>query len=410
MQFLSFVVSNARWIAGGLLLTFFSSFGQTFFIALSAGDIRSEYGLSHGGFGSLYMIATLASALTLPWLGRIVDWYSTRTVVFLTVPALSLACLAMYANISVISLVLVIYALRLFGQGMMTQIAFTATARWFVGNRGRAISLVTLGHNIGEAVFPSMFVIAAGLFGWRGSWALAALCLLAVTLPLAAALITGERQPRASDPVEPRRTGRDWSRAEVMRDPLFYLLLLGVLAPGFIGTTIFFHQIYLVELRNWSLELFAASFALMSAFTIVFALIAGYLVDRFTAVRVLPAFLLPLAAACLVLGVFDGQWSAFAFMILLGISYGITSTLFGSLWPEIYGLRHLGSIRAIVVALMVFSTALGPGLTGFLIDTGVSYPAQIIAMGCYCLAAFVLMVAASRMAVARSLETAGEGR
>ena len=405
MQILQFVRANLRWIAGGLLLTLFSSFGQTFFIALSAGDIRREYGLSHGEFGSVYMVATLASALTLPWLGRILDIYSTRRVIFLIVPALSIACLAMQFNYSLLLLIVVIYMLRLFGQGMMTQIAFTATARWFVGNRGRAVSLVTLGLNIGEAVFPILFVASAGLFGWRGAWGLAALSLIAVTLPAAAALIRGERVPQSSDTGDVPRGPRDWTRAEVLRDPLFYMLLAGVLAPGFIGTTIFFHQVYLVDLRGWSLEVFAVSFVVMSSLTITFALIAGHLVDRYSASRILPHFLLPLAIACLVLGGFEGQWSAFVFMAFLGISYGISSTLAGALWPEIYGLKHLGSVRAIVVALMVLSTAMGPGVTGYLIDLGVDYSLQIIVMGIYCLAAFGFLTFASRIAVARSLET-----
>lgn len=401
MPIIRFLFDNARWIVAGFLLTFFSAFGQTYFISLSAGAVRDEFGLSHGGFGTLYMVATLASALTLPWLGRIVDWYSTRKVVFIVVPALAAACAAMTINHSLVALAVIIYLLRLFGQGMMTQTAFTATARWFVGSRGRAISLVTLGHNVGEAIFPLLFVVAAGVVGWRGTWAMAAGLLIVFALPVAGSLIRGERQPRAGDKPESRRVSRDWTRGEVLRDPLFHIILAGVLAPGFIGTTIFFHQIYLVELRGWSLESFAASFALMSLLTITFALVSGHLVDRFSAVSLLPGFLVPLSLACLVLGLFDGQWSAFAFMALLGMSYGISSTLFGALWPELYGLEHLGSIRSIVVAFMVFATAMGPGITGYLIDIGVSYPVQIVAMGFYCIVASAVLFWASRRLMMR---------
>ncbi len=405
MSVLMFLRANARWIAGGFLLTFFSAFGQTFYISLSAGFIREEFGLSHGDFGAVYMFATLASAVTITWFGRIVDWYSTRTVIFIIVPALSLACIAMAANQSIIILAIVIYALRLFGQGMMTQTAFTATARWFKGNRGRAISLVTLGHNVGEAILPTIFVLVAALIGWRGSWLLAAAGLLIVALPTAVSLIRSERQPQSDDPAEMGGDVPDWSRSEVLRDPLFYLILSGVMAPGFIGTTIFFHQVYLVDLREWSLEVFATSFVAMAVLTILFALLAGALIDRFSAIQLLPGFLLPLSVACLILGNVEAQWSAFAFMAFLGMSYGVSSTLFGALWPEVYGLKHLGSIRSIVVATMVFSTAMGPGVTGYLIDLGVSYPAQITAMGVYCLGAAVLMVIASRTAARRLLAT-----
>ena len=88
-------------------------------------------------------------------------------------------------------------------------------------------------------------------------------------------------------------------------------------------------------------------------------------------------------------------------MGLMGVSYGFSSTLFGALWPEVYGIRHLGSIRALTVAIMVFATAMGPGITGFLIDRGVSYPLQIGVMGVYCLAACVVLFFVSRSLSAR---------
>ncbi|WP_306119346.1 MULTISPECIES: MFS transporter [unclassified Roseitalea] len=401
MSFISFVANNARWIVGGFLLTFFSAFGQTFFISLSAGEIRAEYGLSHGEFGILYMASTLASALTLPWLGRIVDRYGAAKVTLIIVPLLAAGALGMAMSTHVLMLVIVIYALRLFGQGMMTQNALTATGRWFAANRGRAVSLVTLGHNAGEAVFPFAFVALAAALGWRQAWIVAAVVLVAVALPVITALLAREREPLSDAPDEKAVPVRDWTRGEVLRDAAFWLLLTGVLAPAFIGTTIFFHQVYLVELRGWSLSVFASSFALMSVTTIVFALMTGALIDRFSALALLPFFLLPLAAACFALGLAEAQWTAFVFMGLLGVSYGLSSTMMGAIWPEAYGTARLGAIRAIVVAFMVFATAMGPGVTGTLIDLGVSYPGQIVAMGFYCLAISAVMLIVSRRLVAR---------
>ena len=94
-------------------------------------------------------------------------------------------------------------------------------------------------------------------------------------------------------------------------------------------------------------------------------------------------------------------------MALMGVSYGFTNTVFGALWPEVYGLKYLGAIRAVTVAIGVFATAVGPGLTGFLIDRGVSYPLQITLMGVYCLAACLLMVHVARRFEARALPSAG---
>lgn len=407
MALLTFVRQNARWLGGGFLLTFFSSYGQTFFISLSAGDIRAEYGLSHGDFGLVYMLATLASALTLTRLGQIVDRYSPAQVTLIVVPVLAAGCVMMAFASHVVLLMLAIYLLRLFGQGMMSQNAFTAIGRWFVAQRGKATSIAAIGVNAGEALFPTLFVATAAAIGWRNAWLAGALTLLLVALPVIAWLVRADRVPRATDRTLPVAAARDWTRAQVLRDPLFHLAMSGVLAPPFIGTTIFFHQVYLVDLRGWSLEVFAASFTLMAVTVVGFSLIAGHLVDRYSAKAVLPTFLIPLALACLVLGVVEAQWAAPVFMVLMGVSYGFSSTVFSALWPEIYGLRHLGAVRAMTMAIAVFATAAGPGLTGYLIDGGVSFPSQVIVMGIYCLAACGALVFASRRLTARGLRDAG---
>lgn len=401
MFMIKFITNNSRWLLGGFLLTFFSAIGQTYFISLSAGNIRAEYGLSHGDFGLLYMLATLASALTLPWLGKIVDRFSPHQVALIIIPLLAIGALGMAFSTHIAALVFTIYMLRLFGQGMMTQNALTATSRWFSANRGRAISLVTLGHNVGEAMLPFIFVAIAAALGWRYTWIVFVVLLMIVALPIITGLLSKDRQKQPSDPEPKVVAQRDWTRSEVIRDPWFWLLLSGVLAPPFIGTTIFFHQVYLVELRGWSLSVFTSAFSVMACSTITFALITGYLVDRFSAVALLPFFLIPLALSCFALGSIQAAWAPFLFMTLMGVSYGFSSTLVGSMWPEVYGTKHLGSIRALIVSIMVFGTAAGPGLTGWLIDSGVSYPLQIIAMGGYCLLACVGLFFASRHLIAR---------
>ena len=180
---------------------------------------------------------------------------------------------------------------------------------------------------------------------------------------------------------------RSWTRQEVVRDPAFWVLLTGVLGPGFVGTTIFYHQNYMTTLNNWPPQLFAQSLVVLAVTTIGFALLMGAVIDRVGAKKVLPFFLLPLAAACFALAYSGPAWTVFVVMVLLGISYGISSTLFGSLWPEIYGIVHLGAIRSITVSAVVIATAAGPGLTGTLIDMGITLPAQMKFVGSYSLLA-----------------------
>jgi MFS family permease len=270
--------------------------------------------------------------------------------------------------------------LRLFGQGMMSQTALTATGRWFAANRGRAISITTIGFRVGEGCFPFLFVLAAGYFGWRGAWFAAAVLVL-LALPLIVALVRVERDPQSESVSRAQAEMRNWTRGEVLRDWRFYVISLGVFAPPFIGTTI----------KAWPLHLFASGFAVMSVTTIMFTLAAGWLVDRFSAVRLLPAFLLPLALSCFAIAWLTPEWSIFVFMGLLGVSFGFSGTIEGAMWPELYGTRHLGAIRSMVVAAMVLATAIGPGLTGLLIDAGIDLPVQFAVMGGYSLVAALAM-------------------
>lgn len=400
---LRFARENARWLLGGLLLTMFSSFGQTFFIGLSGNAIRAEFSLSDGEFGGLYMVCTLASALTLPWLGRKIDTQSSSTMILFVMPGLAAACAMMAFAPHVVVLALSLYLLRLLGQGMMTHIALTEISRWFSLNRGRAISLVVPGHQVGEALLPVLFVAISAAAGWRGAWIAAAALILLVALPAILLLFRVERIPSSAEvAAASARSDADWTRTEVLRDPIFYLVLVGVLVPSFVGTTIFFHQGHLITLRGYDPLAFAAAFPLMAATTVVFGLASGALIDRFGAVRMLPYFLLPLIAASLAAALITPIWGIYFFMFVFGISYGLTSTMLGALWPEMYGTRHLGGIRALVVAAMVFATAVGPGLTGALIDRGIDLPQQLIWMAIWCAVGTFGLAAASRRILRRA--------
>jgi len=379
------------------MLTYFSSFGQTYFISASVAEWQAVFGLTHGEFGRIYMFATLASAVCLPFIGRLLDVVQAHRMIALVVPVLAgAALLAGYAT-SLPILIFAIFLLRMFGQGMMTHIALTSTGRWFVAERGRAVSLVVLGHQGGEATIPLAFAALTIAYGYRVGWLAAAITLLVVGLPFAYWCYRKPRVPHGQPSMETKTSPevRSWTRGEVLTDPIFWVLLAGVLAPAFIGTTIFYHQNYLTVLHSWPPQLFAMSLLVMALTTVGCALITGAAIDRLGATSILPYFLLPLASACFVLAYSGAEITLFIMMVLLGISYGIASTLFGSLWPEIYGVLNLGAVRSVTVSAAVMATAAGPGLTGTLIDRGVSLPTQMIIFGCYCLLAAVAMTIAS---------------
>lgn len=379
-----------RWLSSGFLLMFFSGFGQTYYIAIFAGQIKSELLLSDGQFGTVYTLGTLASASLLTWAGKYADLLSVRALGAGVIAGLALTALIMAAASSVAVLALAVFGLRFFGQGMLTHVAMTAMGRWFNRKRGRAISIAALGLPASEGVLPLLAVVAMAAFGWRGAWIGAAVILL-LALPVLLSLLQYERHP-THGPVqeavdEADATRWHWTRSDVLRDPLFYLLMPITLATPFIITAIFINQVPLVEIKNWKLEWFAASFPLLAIAHVIGTLTCGRLVDRFGARHVLPAYLLSLGIGTLLL--VYGQHPAVlpALMVLLGVTMGFAATTQGALWAELYGTRHLGAIRSVSTALVVFSTAVSPGLVGVLMDAGVALESQLLVMGVYCFAA-----------------------
>ncbi|MEO9527433.1 MFS transporter [Roseibium sp.] len=396
MTYFTFLRDNARWLSASYLLAVFSGFGQTFFISLSGGDIRAEFGLSHGDLGLIYMLATLGSALTLPYAGKSLDHFPVRAIAAVVMIGLALFCLMLAGATSVWMIAIAFFGLRLCGQGMMTHTSITAAGRWFSAQRGRAVSIAVLGFPTAEALFPICFVVLDKAFDWRGAWAVSALAVAVIAMPVILTLLARDRVPSATEVAAARPEGRQWTRKEVLRDPRFWLVSCGVNAPAFIGTSIFFHQIYLVELRGWTLELFATSFLFMASGVVAASLVIGQLIDRFSARQLLPFTLLPLTTACFVLALFHAPLSAFIFMTLVGLSNGFNGTLVGALWPEVYGTRHMGAIRAVAFSCMVFASAAGPGLTGWLIDLGIPFDLQVLGMGLYCLVFCVVLALTAR--------------
>ena len=406
MSYWRFLRAEPRFLGFGFLMFFFASFGQTFFISLFSAEFREAFALSHGGFGSVYSLATLTSAGLMVWLGRLIDHADLRLYSALACAGMVLACLAT-AGLPAGEVVLLYGALlllRLFGQGLMSHTSDTAMARYFEATRGRALAIGRLGATAGEAVLPIMTIALIAAVGWRWTWGGIGLALAVVLVPLMLWLLRdhGTRHAGFLDTLERERSRpeenarRHWTRAEVLRDPFFYLLLPLLLAQSFIYTGLFFHQVHLVESKGWSLTLYASSYGLYAATTLAALIATGGLIDRFGSVRLLPLVKLPMGLALLVLAATDSTASIFGYMGLVGLTAGAFGVTASAYLAEIYGLRHLGAIRAVAAALMVLSSAGSPAAMGWLIDAGVSMETIALLCSAYLALAIALLLFAQR--------------
>jgi len=405
----AFLRDNAKFLAAGGLISFHSSWGQTYFIAIFAGQIMAGFGLSDGQWGGLYTLCTTVSAAVMLWAGALTDRFRVRALAAIVMPGLALICLAMAVNTTVAGLAVIVFLLRLFGQGMMSQLAAVAMARWFVARRGLALSLSAMGFAAGQAVLP---VLVAALFlvlDWRWVWVMAAGGVL-IALPVLFRLLAAERTPQshARDLSTTGMAGRHWTRAEMLRDPLFWLMLPMLLGPPAWGTSLFFQQVHIAEVKGWPLVDYLALLPLLTLVSVAATLGSGNLIDRFGAARLAQIYLLPFGLSFLVLGFADTLVLAAVGLMIFGLGSGIQATLPTAMWAEFYGTRHIGSIKAVSVSVMVLGSAIGPGISGVLIDAGYDFPDQMLGIAAYFAISALFVLIAVRYARSRSPVTAQE--
>jgi len=403
MGYAAFLRQHWRFLSFGLLFTFGSSFGQTFFIALFGAEVRSDFALSHGEFGALYSGATLASAATLIWAGRHIDRVDLRLYAGLVGATLAVACLALSRVEGVLAFAFALYVLRFAGQGLMSHVATTSMARYFDADRGKAMSVASLGLPLGEGLLPLVTVALIAGLGWRTSLSSIGLVLALTLVPAALWLLRGHGARHAELVARTRAAAagpgggrRQWTRAEVARDSRFYMLLPAVVASPFLMTGFLFHQVHLAAAKGWSLAWLATCFLGFAGAKVAASLVLGPVVDRYGARRLLPWALPVLALAFLLLAAFDHPWAALAYMTAAGLNVGASVTIGGALWPELYGVLHIGAIRGLTAAIMVFSTAVAPAGMGWLLDSGIGVEAIALLAVLYVLASAALAVIALR--------------
>ncbi|MGF1622146.1 MAG: MFS transporter [Rhodomicrobiaceae bacterium] len=360
-------------LAFGFLHTFLSSPGQTFFIALFVGSLSAHLGLSAGEMGGIYLLGTLASAGFLTFLGHWIDRIDLRLFAGASTVGLGLACLLMASANTVPLAIAAIVLLRLTGQGLMTHIEATATARYFGRDRGTALSLTGMGISLGEGVLPLMAVALIGVIGWQSTYAAVGFAILLAGLPLSQALLVrrSEFSKPASHGAGPRPTLRNGA-ATVARSRFFWLALLLFLYMPFTSTALLFHIETVANHKVWPLELVASAFTLYAVMNAVGLLVSGRLVDHFTALRITPLLLVPfLLSLCLTAS--TSHWSAlFLLLAATGLTAGFLKTVLTALWVELFGVTNVGAIRALATTLMVAGTAGGPAVLGYAMDWGVS--------------------------------------
>ena len=377
---------SLKIILFGFIFTFFSSFGQSYFIGMFNSSIRTDLSITHGQFGTIYASATLLSGLVLIWVGKKIDDINILVFSMFVIILLSLASF-FFSTIRIIPLLFIgIFFLRLSGQGLMSHTATTTVSRFFEKTRGKALSITWLGLSVAEFTLPVLIVFLLTIVSWRDIWFGIFLSVL-IILPITSYLLIKDLKLNSRELSKKDKTIdkkiKQWTRSEVIKDFRFYVITLNMLGMPSIATGVFIYQSFILSSKNWGPFIFAQSFMVYSILSLITLSISGFLIDKFTSRRLLVYMNIPLLLGVLVLVIFKNPLSSFFLLGLIGISNGLANILGSSTWAELYGVKHFGGIKALTTALMVFATATGSATFGILIDAGYSIEFIALISGVY---------------------------
>ena len=385
---------NKKIIIFGFIFTFFSSFAQSFFLGLFNAPIRNELGITHGQFGNIYAIATIFSSVILIWVGKKIDEYQIFYYSFFVIILLFLSSLFFSFINSVFFLAIGIFLMRFTGQGLMSHTSTTTISRFFEKSRGKALSTIWFGLSSAEFILPVFITYLFVIYSWRTVWqgiALMIFLFLPIVISNTIRSVKLESREKNQNPKMNLKI-KSWQRIEVIKDFRFYIVSLNMLAMPWIATGVFVYQSFITDSKMWSIYTIPKAFMIYSVASIITLFFSGFLVDKFTSRKLIPLMNIPLLFAMFVLFYYEQEISAFIFLGLIGVSNGLANVLGSSTWAEIYGVKYIGSIKALTTALMVFSTAFGTAVFGVLIDKGYFIENIALIAGIYVIVSMSLLV------------------
>ena len=368
-----FLRDNYRKASFGPILTFLSSFGQTFLISVYVPEIILTFDMTEGSFGSLYALATVISSVIMLTVGHYIDHKPVKQVTALTLIGLIISLVLLgFSHYSIILLMAALIGMRLNGQGLLTHISYTIMARYYSKDRGKALSVASWGFALGEALIPltiSFFMIE---FGYEAASFISAGLLLLYLISLAFTDVSHFNAPATA---EAKPSGFTLAKGfhKIIKGRAFSIIAPASFALSFTSTAVFFYQYVFVNLKGWSPALYATFFTGYAVSRFVFSIVGGLWIDRFSGRKVFRLYITPLALGLIPFALMDSIAGALIFLLLAGCTIGMAGTVKSAVLAEVYGIEKLGTIRSLFTMFMVLSTALGPLVVGSLMDWGVTF-------------------------------------
>jgi sugar phosphate permease len=386
--------------------------GQTYAISVFIDHFIDDLGISRSAVSSLYTVGTLAAALAMPLVGRLVDRHGPRLMMVLVSLAFGFACIYMGFVNSAVMLGAGFIALRMLGQGSLSLSSKNAINQWWVRRRGMAMGIAGMAAALlSSGGFPNVITGMIPIFGWRVSYGLLGLVLWVVMVPLSLIFIRNKPeefglQPDGmsigdedkdntvakNEPIED-----NWTLSEALHTSAFWLIAAALAVMAALSTGLTFHIFSIFRDSGLNATVAASVFIPIAATSAVIQLGGGFLIDR-TPVRVLLSTSLVLLSVSLIMAPsLRSVEMAFVYGLISGVRSGLMLIVHYVVWARYFGRRYLGSITGVVVTLLVGSSALGPLPFGIARDVLGSYTTVLASLATFplVLAGFTLVMVKS---------------
>ena len=352
---------------------------------------------------SVQSVAMIVFTLASPFIGRLIDRFGPRTMLFVCVAT---QVLSRVLN-GVASNIWHLYLARFFFGVNVLPSAQILISRWFIRRRGTALGIFATGMSMGTMVLTPVSQHQILIWGWRMTMLFWAAVTLVVMLPLAS-IIRNDPEEKGCNPdgelphaVEPihtspehrghslktKPTARKSIRfSEAMRIGSFWFLaashLICGLGCGFMMT----HIVAFATDLGFSGMIGASLVSVQGGINLFGLLFTGLLSDRIARKNVLALTHLVRSASFGGIVIFislGGRpiWLLYLSISLFGFGWFTTAPLASGLVADLFGDLRMGTILGAVSSCHMFGMALGAYAGGAIFDIAQSYDLFFVIQG-----------------------------
>jgi MFS family permease len=367
--------------------------GQTTGISTFTDYLLENIHVNRNQLSIAYMIGTIASSLLLTHAGKMYDKYGARWVGMVISVALGVVLLllsqsdriihlfinngasASYVPFAMAVLMLLFFALRFSGQGVLTMVSRNMLMKWFIARRGLVNGISSVFVAFGFSLAPLTFDTFIQGTSWRWAWIIMAIGIgVFFTMfvfvfyrdnPEEMGMIPDGEVHGNKEKNVIIKPFKQFKLVEARNTLTFWLFTIPLAMYALYITGFTFHLVSIFEHAGMGRNKALAVFIPVSAISVAVSLIGGYISDKIRLKVLLVTMLFGQIAALLSLAFLDDGIFYFGYIVGNGLVSGLYNVLMAVTWPRFYGRENLGKITGFVMAIVVFASALGPTLFSF---------------------------------------------